>query len=216
MVTELLMPAIVISALVAIVLVILYLERKRSKELAALALTMGFTFNPEGDDVLNQGLAPLRLFQWGHPGKPENVLRGSLGGLEVTLFDYSYTIGSGKGRRTFHQTACAFHLKDKSLPDFELRPENIFHKIGAVFGYQDIDFDNSPEFSKRYLLRTTSPDSVRVLFRSDSIQFFEREKGWSVEGGGSWFMVYQHNLRVKPENMRGFLETSYNILTKFK
>jgi len=39
------------------------------------------------------------------------------------------------------------------LPFFELKPENTFHKIGQVFGYQDIDFEAFPNFSKGYLLR---------------------------------------------------------------
>jgi hypothetical protein len=51
-----------------------------------------------------------------------------------------------------------------SLPEFELRSENMFHKIGKAFGCQDINFESHPEFSKRYLLRGADEEAVRTFF----------------------------------------------------
>jgi hypothetical protein len=50
---------------------------------------------------------------------------GSSGGLNVSLFDYTFPMG--KSSVTY--TLAAFS-QDLQLPAFELRPENIFDRIG--------------------------------------------------------------------------------------
>ncbi len=70
------------------------------------------------------------------------------------------------------------------LPNFTLRPENLFHKIGQVFGYQDIDFDSHPEFSKRYLLKGENESEVRSTFSADTLAFYESDQKLSTEDAG--------------------------------
>jgi len=40
-------------------------------------------------------------------------------------------------------------------------PESFFHRIGDVFGFKDIDFDEEPGFSGCYLLKGN--DSIIVI-----------------------------------------------------
>ena len=91
-------------------------------------------------------------------------MRGELGGRPATLAEYSYVISSGKSNHTVRQTVVAFTEGNTGLPDFDLSPENIFHKIGGAFGYQDIDFERFEEFSKRYLLRGKDEEAIRKTF----------------------------------------------------
>ncbi|MEC9473853.1 MAG: hypothetical protein VX584_04130, partial [Actinomycetota bacterium] len=67
--------------------------------------------------------------------------------------------------------------EDLQLPTFVIRPENLFHKIGSTFGYQDIDFDAHPTFSKRYLLRGPDEEAIRNTFTDEFLSSYERHKG---------------------------------------
>src|SRR2546422_3151571 len=54
------------------------------------------------------------------------------------------------------------------LPTFMLTPEDLRAKLAVLFGGQDVDFDDSPEFSRRYRLRGTDEDAVRALDRKST------------------------------------------------
>ena len=93
----------------------------------------------------------------------------------------------------------------RGLADFVLAPENVFHRIGGLFGYQDIDFEESPEFSSRYLLRGADETAIRGAFGSDRLAFFGGEAGWTVESRGGHIGVYRSGKRCKPDDLHDFL-----------
>ncbi|MCK4820866.1 hypothetical protein KA005_34185, partial [bacterium] len=147
-----------------------------------------------------------------------NVLeRGDSDG-RITIFDYKYTVGSGKSSHTYKQTVVYFQSDDLALPDFALRPERIFHKIGSVFGYQDIDFETSPEFSRHYLLRGVNETAIRNLFGMDVLAYFEREKSkkMCVEGNDKHLIYYKSGKLIKPEDIRIELEEAKSNLELFR
>lgn len=179
-----------LALMLAIVLVTQYREKQRAAALKDLSAKIGFTYAG--------GSSEAPLLSSHKPDDITNVMRGSASGFEVLLYDYHYHVGTGGRRQHVRQTIAAFKLP-ATLPAFELRPENVLHKIGSAFGYQDIDFDSNPEFSDRYLLRG---DEVRVrrLFTPALMTFFERlDTEWSVETSGSWLMAYRSRKRVQPE-----------------
>ena len=123
----------------------------------------------------------------------------------------------GRSRHDYRQTVAAFKFL-AALPQFDLRPENFLHRIGSAFGYQDIDFDSNPEFSKRYLLRGDE-EQVRRLFTPSLLMFFEQlEKGWSVETSGPWLMAYRLGKQLKPQAdlFREFIERTSSIAAAVK
>jgi hypothetical protein len=186
-------------------------ELKRLAELAAVAEEMGFEFTPKGDPALVADYAGFELFGQGHSKSLTALMRGRANDLEVALFDYSFTTGSGKHRHTSRQTAVVFRF-DGRLPKFSLRPENVFHRLGTLFGYQDIDFDSHPAFSKRYLLRGEDEAAVRALFTDGVLTFFEENLGLMVEGAGGRLLVYRSQARVKPDEARTFLDEAFGVL----
>ena len=60
----------------------------------------------------------------------------------------------------------------------------MFHKIGQVLGYQDIDFESHPMFSQRYLVRAYDKEGVRRVFSDHVLSYFEQQQGVSTEGDG--------------------------------
>ncbi len=211
-----LLPILVPVALVPVIIVIVVLlrrgQQKRNEDLRAAAGAMGFVFEDHRsvDDIAARGALPL--FGHGHTKRASNVMTGRAGGQEVMLFDYQYTTGSGKESNTHRQTVALFPRVAERLPDLVLAPENVLHKIGQVFGYQDIDFDSNPAFSSRYLLRGADDYAIRAAFSPDALSFFEQQPGWHVEIKGGTAGIYRAGKRAKPENIATFLEETCAIL----
>ena len=192
-----------------VILLNLYFAKRRRQGLERAAQEMGFVFDAEATSVAGQPFLSLPLLS--HQTKLSNVLRGAVGSGEAVVLDVQ--IGSGKQART--QTVACFRLAGKRLPAFEMRPENLFDKIGSRFGQQDIDFETNPEFSKSYLLRGKDEPSVRALFHPGLLMFFEQHKGWCVEGEGEWLGVYRAVQIVAPGNLRTFLDEATQVATAF-
>jgi hypothetical protein len=179
-------------------------ERKRAEALADSALRMGFTFLAKVPAERLAALGDFHLFKRGHSGKARNLMEGKSGDLMVTLLDYQYTVGGGKDSHTYHQTVALFSGVGAGLPEFTLAPEHIWAKLGGLLGYQDIDFEASDEFSKRYLLRGPDESAIRAAFGAHLLGFFAQNLGWSVEAKSGALAVYRAGKRVKPEEMQAF------------
>lgn len=200
-----------IILLVALILVaVWYYEKKRSAALEAVAGALNFSFSLKGDASLPAKHQHFHLFAKGHSKKTRNVMRGKSGALEVTIMDYKYTVGSGRSSNTYAQTVIAVK-SDLDLPAFNLGPEYLFHKIGSVFGYQDIDFNTHPDFSRQYLLRGPDEEAVRKFFDPELLEFFEKREGISVEAMGNEFIYYAKNKKTAPKDIQASLQDAINL-----
>jgi hypothetical protein len=183
--------------------------KRRREALQALARRMGFTYSEQA----SCSLSGLPLFERGRSRSAHNALSGSASGHPVTLMDYRYTVGSGKNRRTHTQTVALFSEAGGDLPELALLPESLVHKIGQIFGYQDIDFEADPEFSRRFLLRGADEARIRTLFdaslRAACCRHFD---GWTLEVGGGRVLVFRAGKTVGAEEIRAFLSTSSRIV----
>ncbi|MBT4864050.1 MAG: hypothetical protein HON53_02875 [Planctomycetaceae bacterium] len=189
-------------------------EKKRTENLRAIAAELSFGF-AEGDERLLAHLGEFPLFSKGSDRKMNNVLQGTSSDTEVSLFDYRYTTSNGKNSQIHRQTAVCFRSKRLDLPNFTLQPESWFHKIGTMLGYQDIDFADYPEFSRKYLLRGDDEESVRDLFTAATIEQLDGQTGICLEGRGNWLIVYRAGKRAKPMEVQDFLATGFDVYAAF-
>ena len=196
----------------ALVLLVRRAERARTEALQQASLGLGLSFAAEGDLEQIKAVADLPLFGHGHSRHVTNVMIGRTGSADVTVFDYQYTTGGGKESHTWRQTVVLYPGGARGLPDFVLAPENVFHKLGQMFGYQDIDFDSSPLFSARYLLRGPDEAAIRSAFTDEVRGFLEQEQGWTVEVRAGSVGIYRAGKRVKPEELFSRLEQSRAVL----
>jgi hypothetical protein len=191
--------------IVAIILIFYFSvhhERKRTEALQQNAPVRGFFFTPKSDlGILPSDTADLHLFKHGHSQRVSNILQKPGDPLSEMIFDYIYVTGSGRNRSTHKQTVFLFQTSRHQFPEFELRPEHLFHKIGQAFGYQDIDFEAHPEFSKRYILRGKNEAMIRKTLTPDLIAAFENEKGISAECAGHFLIVYYGGKRIAPDQI---------------
>jgi hypothetical protein len=185
------------------------LEKARAEAMRSRAASLGFTYQ-ETNSAADMG-STLPLFARGRRQRVQNVYGRADRDIETLVFDYAYTTGSGKSQSTHRQTVALFKLPDGDLPGFEVSPEHVFHRVAGAFGYQDIDFDASPDFSRAYLVRGADEDRVRTVLGPSARHILERERGWSAEGGGRALVVYRSGTRIDPEDLTTFLEHARQV-----
>ena len=206
-----------IIAIIAVVAIFVWLrEKKRTEAMKELAGSLKFSFSKKGDDSLLSSLNRFHLFSQGHLKRVSNVMKGYANDIHVTIMDYRYTIWAGKSSHTWKQTVILFQSSLLQLPAFALRPENLFHKIGAAFSYQDIDFDSHPTFSKQYLLQGAEDEAVRNTFSDDLLAYYEQRKDLSTEGDGDKLLFYRISKRLSPMDIRSFMEQGFALFSLVK
>lgn len=186
-------------------------EKERAERIRTIADEMGLQFSADGDSVVSDAIGHLRLFNQGQGRKFSNMISGQADDVEIAMFGYRFTTGGGNQRQTHQQSVICFQSPLLALPDFEIRPESVFHKIGKALGYQDINFDSHPVFSKRFLLRGPEETAIREFFRPDILEFFESRQGVSVEASGDRLIYYRARKRIKPEEVKPFMEEGFQV-----
>jgi hypothetical protein len=200
-------------------------RKKRTQAMAAMAQTIGFKF--EGSEWCDPSRAErmtTALFEKGHGKRFRNIMTGIFAGFDTSLFDYSFTSGTGEGSKTQTQSVVVFS-QDLPLPRFELRPEGLLDVIGNALTHKDIKFSSHPQFSGRYVLRGAEEEKVRELFTPELLTFLEGlppdylgpapEAKWQIEGDRGALVLYRRDLTVAPEEVRPFLEGASSIAKTF-
>jgi len=106
-----------------------------------------------------------------------------------------------------------FESADLQLPQFAMRPENLFHKLGSLVGFQDIDFKSHPAFSSTFHLQGEDEPSVRQLFREEVLKHLEGQAGICMEGKQRQLVYYRTSTRIAPEQARHFMEEGFNVFS---
>lgn len=208
-----------IALVIAVIVVILdkRREQRRLEDVTAWAGDHGYSV--EGglkkfeETTLSPDLMALPVFRRGRTQRVRNLVRGTTQGSDTfLLFDFRYVVPSGKNSTSIEQTMVAFELAGINLPAFERRPEGVFARIGQALGDPDIDFDNSPEFSRQYQLRGRDIEAVRRLFERYAVPYLANTTGWSVEGAGRWLVVYRDKTREKTEDLSAFMTSARTVM----
>jgi hypothetical protein len=103
-----------------------------------------------------------------------------------------------------------------SLPQFRLRPENVGSKLANLFGAQDVDFEEYPDFSGKYAISADDEEAVRACFSPHLIQFLElNELDGVIEAAGNTMIFYRPGRRVPPGEMLAFFEEARTVVGAF-
>ena len=149
----------VLVALAGIALLAWYqwkVEQQRRADLAALAASLGWSFDPAEDPDHDDRFAQFEVFRRGHGRRAYNTLRGHLDvqgrrfGVQAGDFTYKVTSGSGKNRSTTtYRISYLIVGLPWDPPALLIRPENVLDRLAGFLGFEDIDFE-SEEFSRRF------------------------------------------------------------------
>lgn len=180
---------IVLLAVVGIGLAF-YFDHKRKQMWRDLAARYGLRYDA-GDPLDLVSRYSFALFSQGSSKRVSNTLHGSTDGMDVALFDYRYTTGSGKNRRTHYWSALMVRLPCRG--ELQIRPENFFDRIAAVFGWDDYDFEYE-RFNRAFKVTGPSKKFAYDVCTPDMMEFLLQETSHCWEIQGDRLLLYSSSL----------------------
>lgn len=189
------------------------LERRTALE--HVAHEMGWGFHESVDLRSVPGLKRFGLFEQGHRPKLTNLLSSPATHPRTVVFDYAYTISTGKSQQTITQTVCYVTADDLQLPAFSMKPENVMHRFAELFGYRDIDVDGSRDFSERYLLRGADTAAIREAFTADVTSFCVEQERICAAAEGNELIFWRDRRLVAPADVPAFIDHAHDLARRF-
>lgn len=186
-------------------------DKKRREGLQRVAEEMGLEFFTEGSSTLQSQLTGFKLFRTGRSRKMSKLIQGASDEVQISIFDYRYTVGGGKNSHTYSQTVAALQSRELSVPDFTLRPESMLDKLGGMIRMSDIDFDSHPKFSSTYLLKGPNENAIRALFGPQLLSYFEQQSGICVEAAPGMLILFRTGRKISPAGIKEFLSKGYEV-----
>lgn len=181
-------------------------ERHRSSELRNVARHMGFQFLGKAPSFNLRN--DFKLAE--EKGKIRNLLRGDRDNIQIEVFGHEVSTG-GKNGKTTTTTIVAFRSASLELPRFELHPKGIFSKVATVFGAQDIDFAQHPEFSGTFVLKGDE-NRVRTIFTKEVMDFLSARPKVSAEGIDQSLIYFVDGKRVSPGDLESFVNEGLELV----
>lgn len=188
-------------------------KQQRIASMRKVAYDLDMKYQEKDEWGLLGMLKGFKLFRRGMGKKITNILyrQEALMQMETRIFDYTYKVSTGKTSRIFRQTVFFVESKALGLPEFLMKPENFFHKIGTFLGMQDIDFEEYPEFSDQYLLRGEDEDFIRATMTDSVLKYFTVEKEWCVEGVNYFLVLYQNDVLLPANRIKDLYQKGMEI-----
>ncbi len=197
-------------------------ERKpplsRPEALQRLAAQLDMQYQPKDEWGLIRQLSDFRLFRRGMKRRITHILKGKDDMLESIfyLFDYQFTISTGKTSRTYYQSVFFVDSKALGLPQFTMKPENFLHYIADLLGFKDIDFEEYPKFSKNYYLKGEDEGFIRASLPQQFLRFFSEEKDWYMEAINYHLVFYRTGHLMGPRALKEFYTKGVKIFLMLK
>lgn len=210
-----LIPLLFIGAAAIFVIVGMFrakrLAKKRLAAMEEMANELGLSWFQSGTLEQTESHSGFNLFSQGRAREMSNLIEGVTDEVRICIFDYQFTTGHGKHKRTVQQTVASLSSGQLNCPLFSMRPEGIFDRVGGMLGFQDIDFDSHPEFSRLFVLKGSNEEAIRNFFRPPVLEFFETQRGISVEGKGNTMCFFRAGKIVAADQITDLLSDAYRV-----
>ncbi len=217
---------LIIAFILLIIAAGLYLEHRRSSNLATAANKLDLTFQGDRKHLPEQlSRAGFDLFTQGS-SSVSNWMEGDVQGDRRAIFDYGYearSAGEGErgipvsddqqGRENRIQSVIWVHSDRRALPDFDLSPSGLHQRtVAARFGLSRLTFDGDASFNQRYLLLVRDADRVRRLFTPEVRRQLLTRPGLVIESRGEDLLFYRFQERLGAKQIPAFLEEVEGLL----
>lgn len=212
-------PGLIITGTIVVVgliiAAVIHAEKKRTEALEKVATELSLSFNKKHDDRLLATMQRFKLFNQGHSRKMKNVMQADTEIARLSIFDYQYTTGGGQHSHTHTHTVITMESQGLVLPNFRVRPEGFFDRVGSALGFQDIDFDDDKAFSDAYVLSGDDENAIRAFLNPDLRQQLVEHQKCCVESDNGVFIFYRRG-RIKPEKIRDLMDEGFGVYTAFR
>lgn len=189
----------------------------RRESMKGHARRMDMKFFDQDEFGLIQLLRSFDLFRKGGDRKIDNIMFEEKMSKRSYVFDYTYTVSRNKKRVRKRQTVMFINSKNLGLPEFSMKPENLWHRLTEwLWINRDIDFDSHTEFSEKYFLESEDEALLRYLFDKQVLDFFTLEKNWYLEGSNYYLIIYSLNERFHPKVIESFVDMGNKLYELLK
>jgi MFS superfamily sulfate permease-like transporter len=147
----------------------------------------------------------------------ENVLTKYTDFGKIEVADMTLTEGVRSETKDTHITVIHASEINRPIPDFVLEPEKMFSKISEFLFGEDIDFNEFPEFSKKYYLRGENQSQIRAFFSPAIITFFETHDDLHIECHKHKLLIYKKRDLLSTDEivlLEAFTEELLELLSK--
>lgn len=144
-----------------------------------------FKKNKKGKEIPG---SKFSLFQRGEQKEITNVFKGKSLTNEVwEVFDYKYF------SRDFNSGFKFKVVKTKiDFPDMTIHSEKCNHKIGDLFGYYDVRFENREDFLKDFSIRSRDTTATFRVLSEEFIDFIEEKIEGNLEIEDDEIIYYEN------------------------
>jgi hypothetical protein len=207
------LPIVFIGLITFAIVIWNYLEKQRRKrlaELTALAQNLNFVMLEEGIPMGNSidllallgfsAPAPpsaysadfLSFFPLFNSGSSRRIAPAIVGsdqlGNNWYLFEYRYTVSSGKNTTTYHFTVVIVQAPIV-FPSMSLASENVLFSVGKFLGVKELQVE-SEEFNQRYFIKTTDEKMSLDLLHPIAIEALMRQPSYEWQFSGPFAMLH--------------------------
>ncbi len=196
-----------------IVIFAIQAEKKRKAAIEAAAVELGLAFSPTLAGPDQQLFETFELAHIGHGREASSATIADSGELRMVLFDYKYTVGSGKNKSTRTYSVVMAISQTLAMPKFSMTPESFFHRLADFFGFKDIDFDDDPAFSDQFLLKGENEAEIRNFFTPHRRAGLLPLGPISLEAHDHVFIYYRSGKQSNAAHLRAMMEEGFKIQT---
>lgn len=165
------------------------------------AISNGFTYKDKGSSENEIGA----LFDVGHSHQVKDLVEGELNGFPISLFNYYYTVGSGKSSRSYSSTVWSIDFKTR-VPTMVLLVDR--HFFGDDLSNNNINnvskISLSEELEKHFTLYSENKFEIEALqiFTPEFLnKIYESYKNYSLDFVGTKLYIYNNNIIKNKGNL---------------
>lgn len=162
---------------------------KRQKSLEVLAEKLDWSYRPEVSSEA-KGLEQFEYFKTKQINYQYNVLSDEE--QQFQQFDISYSEGAFISKEDLKSSFLMIHLKE-DIPQFILDKEYLLDSLYEPLGYKDINFEDAPDFSKRFYLTGENREAIKKWFTPEILFFFESHSYFHIESSENKLLIKGKN-----------------------
>ena len=168
-----------------------------------------------------------RLVEWlsdwvGESVRFEALESHAIGDMNLYVVDMTYTQSTSDGdghrsTRTIKQTGVVYFDERFDLPSFTVTPTTagIARALLSMLGAPDINFDDTPEFSRRFQVIGYVESAVRILLTHELRQYLESIPKVSVAGNGKHLVVYRREHLCDSQEREQLVQHAVRMIEMF-
>lgn len=185
--------------------------KKRREELSVWAAAHGLVYSEEKIRGFDTRYPAFSCLKQGSGRYAYNFIRGDWSGRSFQSFDYHYETSStdskGNTETHHHYFSAVILAGGVPLKPILIRPETMFDKVAAFFGFEDINFE-SAEFSRRFHVQSPDRKWAYDLLHPRAMEFLLAAPAFCMEFDSRQVIVWRASVLNVPD-----LEQAVGVVT---